>query len=413
VLRGTPGSRQVETDASGRDLRVLDEKPSVTGSNVVLSIDLDLQQKVEQFVREGMRASLNAAAIVMNVHTGEVLALVSLPTFDNNIFTGEVDEAALEKLIADPGKPLLNHAIAEQYAPGSTFKQITGLAALQEGIANANTQITSLGVLQVENEYDPSIKYPFKDWAALGTLNFYRGVAMSSDVYFYYLSGGYVQNGRTVFTGLGPKKLADWARRFGLGEPTGIDLPGESAGVVPDPEWKERTVGDAWFVGDTYNFGIGQGYVATTPIQMLLVTAAVANGGNVLTPRLLSEIRTAGGDILKPKTVVRHNLNIDARNMAVMREGMRQAVADGSATTARSGVVEIAGKTGTAEFGEQRPDGSYKEHGWFTGYAPYSNPEIAVVVFLEQGGGALSAAPVAGKILGYYFSRQNTAAGTP
>lgn len=413
ILRGVTGIRQVETDASGREIRVIDELPAVAGSNIILSIDVDLQAKTEQFVIEGMADSLNAAAVVMNVHTGEVLALVSLPTYDNNIFTGEVDQAALTKLLEDPGKPLLNHTITEQYAPGSTFKQITGLAALQEGIATANTEITSLGVLYVESEFDPSIKYPFKDWAALGKLNFYRGIAMSSDVYYYYLSGGFVENGRTVFQGLGATRLAEWARKFGLGEATGIDLPGEVDGVVPDPEWKEETIGDPWYVGDTYNFGIGQGYVAATPMQMLLVTAAVANGGDVLIPHLVKEFRTAAGDVIKAKTsTVKRSIGVDARNIAIMREAMRQAVADGSATTGKSRVVEIAGKTGTAEFGEQRPDGTYTEHGWFTGYAPYNNPEIAVVVFLERGGGALSAAPVASRILSYYFERQNAATGT-
>jgi penicillin-binding protein 2 len=307
---------------------------------------------------------------------------------------------------------MLNHAISEMYAPGSTFKQITGLAALQEGIATAHPQITSQGVLYVESEIDPTIKYPFKDWATLGTLNFYRGVAMSSDVYFYYLAGGYVQGGRSVFTGLGPSKLADWARRFGLGEPTGIDLPGEVDGVVPDPKWKEATVGEPWYIGDTYNMGIGQGYVTATPMQMLLVTAAVANGGEVLVPHLVKEVRTATGDVIKAKTSIKRNLGIDPRNITIMREAMREAVADGSATTGRSSVVQIAGKTGTAEFGEQRPDGSYKEHGWFTGYAPFDNPEVAVVVFLEQGGGALSAAPVASKILSYYFQRKTSASVT-
>jgi penicillin-binding protein 2 len=232
---------------------------------------------------------------------------------------------------------------------------------------------------------------------------------MSSDVYFYYLAGGFVENGRTVFAGLGATKLAEWARRFGLGAPTGIDLPGEVDGVVPDPKWKEETVGDPWYVGDTYNMGIGQGYVAATPMQMILVAAAVANGGDLLVPHLVKEVRTASGDVIESKTTIKRNLNIDPRNIAIMREGMREAVADGSATTGRSSVVQLAGKTGTAEFGEQRPDGSYKEHGWFTGFAPFENPEIAVCVFFEQGGGALSAAPVASKIVSYYFDRKNSA----
>jgi penicillin-binding protein 2 len=337
--------------------------------------------------------------------------MVSLPTYDNNIFTGLVDEAEWASLRDDPGKPLLNHAIAEMYPPGSTFKMITGLAALQEGVASANTQITSLGYIDIRNQYNPSIVDRFRDWAALGTLNFYRGVAMSSDVYFYYLAGGY-ENGRENFQGLGATRLADWARRFGLGSPTGLDLPGESDGLVPDPEWKERAIGEPWVLGDTYHFGIGQGYVAATPLQMILVAAAVANGGDVLIPHVVKEVQDANGNVVSPaRQNIRRNLNIDPRNIAILREGMRQVVADGTAQTAQVRGVAVAGKTGTAEFGERRPDGSYQEHGWFTGYAPFDNPEIAVVVFLEQGNGAGTAAPVAARIIDYYYNQRNVAQG--
>ena len=412
LLRGAPGIREVETDASGREIRVLGEKAAKSGSSVVLSIDLDLQRKVEEYLRAAMGRSRNAASIVVDVRTGEVLAMVTLPTYDNNLFTGDVDEAALEKLLTDPAKPLLNHAIAEMYPPGSTFKQITGLAALQEGVANAGTQITSLGYLDVENEYAPGKFDRFRDWSALGTLDFYRGVAMSSDVYFYYLAGGYVRGGKQVFQGLGADRLAGWAKRFGLGERTGIDLPGESEGLAPDPAWKERTIGEPWLLGDTYNYGIGQGYVAATPLQMVLVTAAIANGGNVLTPHVVKELRDVEGQAVSiARQYVRRNLGVDARNLAVLREGMRQAVADGTARTGAAKDVAVAGKTGTAEFGERRPNGTYLEHGWFTGYAPFSNPEIAVVVFLEQGNGAANAAPVAAKIFDYYFGRRNLAGG--
>ncbi len=414
ILRGIPGSRQVEADASGRELSVINEQPAAAGGNLILSLDLDLQRKVEEFLREAMGLSLNAAAVVMDVKTGEILALVSLPTYDNNIFTGEVDEAALLAIQENPGKPLLNHAIAEMYPPGSTFKQVTGLAALQEGVATASTEITSEGVIYVENEFDSSIQYPFRDWAALGTLNFVRGVAMSSDIYFYYLAGGYSEDGEQIFDGLGANRLSDWARRFGLGERSGIDLPGESPGRVPDPEWKEQAIGEPWVIGDTYFLGIGQGFMAATPIQMLLVTAAIANGGDVLTPHLVTAIQTAEGELLVlQRQSVKRNLEIDLQNLNLMREGMRQAVDSGSATSGASGSVVIAGKTGTAEFGLVRSDGSFLEHGWFTGYAPFNDPEIAVVVFLEQGGGALTAAPVASKILSYYFDRQNVAVPDP
>jgi penicillin-binding protein 2 len=414
ALRGTPGKKVVEADASGREVRTIQEQPATAGASIVLSLDIDLQQKVTELVQAGMGRSRNAAAVVLDVRTGEVLALVSLPMYDNNVFARGVDQLEIERLLTDPGKPLVNHAIAEMYAPGSTFKQITGIAALQEGIANANTQVTSLGSIQVKNQFNPGISYTFRDWAAHGTMDFYRGLALSSDVYFYYLAGGYVDfnTGRDVFQGLGATRLAEWTRKFGLGSRTGIDLAGESEGVVPDPVWKEKTVGEVWTIGDTYNMGIGQGYVAATPIQMLLVTAAVANGGDVLVPHVVHEIRDASGRVIVPPwRSVRNNLNVDPRNIGIMREAMRQSVDTGAATTAKARSVQVAGKTGTAEFGERRPDGSYLEHGWFTGFGPYNDPEIAVVVFLEQGGGALTAAPVAGKIFDYYFQRKALAEG--
>ena len=284
MLRGVPGRKQVEVDASGREIRTLNSLAPRPGHSVVLALDLDLQRKVTEILQGAMGSSTNAAAVVMDVRSGEVLATVSLPSFDNNLFSGEIDEAQLQRLLDDPAKPLVNHAIAEMYPPGSTFKQVTGVAALQEGIATPSTTITSRGYITVPNQYNPEVVYVFRDWAALGTLNFYGGVAMSSDVYFYYLAGGYYQQGVEVFRGLGASRLASYARAFGLGAPTGVDLPGESPGLVPDPRWKEQTLAEPWVTGDTYNFGIGQGYLATTPLQMVRVTAAIANGATCWCP---------------------------------------------------------------------------------------------------------------------------------
>ena len=411
VLRGTPGTEDVEADASGREIRVLDSKPARPGANLVLSIDLDLQQHVEQYLRAAMGPSKNAAAIVVDVHTGEILAMVSLPAYDDNIFSGAADIGVVNALNSDPGKPMLNHAISEQYAPGSTFKQVTGTAALQEGIANAGTLITSTGKIEVKNEFDPKIVYTFRDWRNdLGTMNFYRGVAMSSDVYFYYLAGGYGS-----FQGLGADRLATWARRFGLGTPTGIDIPGEASGLVPDPDWKQKTLDEPWTIGDTYNFGIGQGYMTATPIQMAMVTAAVANGGQVLVPHVVKELRDGQGKtIATVPTTVKKTLPVDPRNLDVLREGMRESVQDGAAYEAASKNVVAAGKTGTAEYGEEHADGNYDSHGWFTGFAPFGDPQIAVAVFLENGNGGADAAPLGSKIFTYYFGRQNQAtASTP
>jgi penicillin-binding protein 2 len=366
---------------------------------------LDLQRKTTELLQQAMGDSTNACAIVMSVRTGEILSMVSLPSYDNNAFAN-ITEGQYQSLLADPARPLVNHCISDTYPPGSTFKQVTGTGALQEGVANAGTTITSRGLITVKNEYDPSIVYVFPDWSALGTMNFYQGVAQSSDVYFYYLSGGYYENGVELFHGMGATALAKYARAYGLGSLSGIDLPGEATGIVPDPDWKQQELGEVWTIGDTYHFGIGQGFLTTTPLQMARVTAAVANGGDVLVPRVVDKIVDPNGQtVLSFPTKVASHLPISADNLAIFREGMRQAVSWGTASTAAVSGVAVAGKTGTAEFGPDLGGGTYASHAWFTGFAPADDPEVAVVVFLEQGNGAKNAAPLAGQILSYYFHR--------
>ena len=407
ILRGEPGKKLVEVDASGRQQDVLDSRASQPGQNVVLTIDLELQRMTADVLREFMGASDNAAAVVMDVRTGEILAMVSLPTYDNNLFSETLGQEELDALLSEPGKPLVNHAIAEMYPPGSSFKPITGLAALQEGVATTSTTIVSHGYITVTNEYDPSIVYVFHDWAALGPLDFYGGISWSSDIYFYYLAGGKQDEG---FQGLGEERLARYARSFGLGEPTGVSLPGESAGLVPDAKWKERTVGEMWYVGDTYYFGIGQGYLAVTPLQLLDAVVAIANGGELLRPQLVKEIRDCHGNVVATfGKEVRRRLPVDEDYLAVVREAMRQSVSTGVAGSAKVPGVEVAGKTGTAEFGSPQGDGGYETHGWFVGFAPYENPEIAVVVFVQRGGGGQNAAPAAARILDYYFHQRYVA----
>jgi penicillin-binding protein 2 len=407
LLRGKPGTKLLEVDASGRQQDVLDSRASQPGQNVVLTIDTELQQRTADILREFMGTSDNAAAVVMDVRTGEVLAMVSLPTYDNNLFSKTLSQEELDALMGEPGKPLVNHATAEMYAPGSTFKPVTGLAALQEGVATTSTTIVSHGYITVPNQYDPSVVYVFHDWAALGTLDFYGGISMSSDVYFYYLAGGKYDEG---FQGLGEERLARYARSFGLGEPTGVDLPGESAGLVPDAKWKERTVSEMWYVGDTYNFGIGQGYLAVTPLQLLDVIVAIANDGELLRPRLVREILDSHGNVVTTfAKEVRARVPVNQDHLAVMREAMRQSVTTGVARSAQVAGLAIAGKTGSAEFGPARADGSYDTHGWFVGFAPYENPEIAVVVFVQQGNGFTNAAPAAARIFDYYFHQRYVA----
>jgi penicillin-binding protein 2 len=402
VLRGRPGKKLIEADALGRELEVISERRPLDGSNLVLTIDLGLQKQVKETLERYADEGDNAAAVVMDVRNGDVLAMVSLPDFDNNLFSGPLSSEDLATLVEASGKPLVNHSIAERYPPGSTFKTIVGAAALQEEIAITTTTITSRGYITVENEFDPNIVYVFNDWSALGPLDFYGGLAMSSDVYYYYLAGGKADEG---FRGLGEARVAEYARAFGLGEPTGVDLPGESAGLVPDAQWKVETVGDTWVIGDTYNFGIGQGYLSVTPLQLITAVSAIGNGGRVLTPHLLREVQDSHGNVLQQfEMSVRGTVPVQPEYLEIVQEAMRQSVTEGVAENAAVSGVEVAGKTGTAEFGSQRADGSYETHGWFVGLAPYGDPEVAVVVFFQRGGGGSDAAPAAGQILDYYFN---------
>lgn len=410
-LRGIPGRRAVEVDASGRELRTLDEVPAQAGDNVTLTIDSALQKGVADILANSLKEykSPSGVAIMMDVHTGEILAYVSLPSYDDNLFSQPIAEATLQQLLRDPGRPLVDHAISDQYPPGSTFKEITGLAALQEGVATPGTTIATDGKLVVASQGDPSQTYTFPDWMNLGTLDFYRGIAMSSDVYFYCLSGGCPMHPN----GLGSDAIARYARMFGLGSRAGIDLPDEALGFVPDKPWKERTLHEPWVLADTYFLGIGQEYLTTTPIQMLRVVAAIANGGDILRPHLMHEIRDPSGNLvpITEQNVLRH-LEISPQNIQVMRDAMAQVVESGSAPGGKVPGVRIAAKSGTAEYGDQltapagegeAANGTYNEHGWFVSYAPYDNPQVALVVFHERGGGAATAAPVSSQIWDFYF----------
>jgi penicillin-binding protein 2 len=418
VLRGVPGQRQSEVNAAGRELRTLRLEDPTPGNGIQLTIDLELQAAVHDILIESMGGSLFASAVVVDVHTGEILAMVSVPTYDPNIFTGELDEDTLSALLEHEGRPLVNHAIADQFASGSIFKVITGTAALSEGVIHPDEVIFSPGVIEVQNEVDPRIVYTFRDTTS-GYFDFLRGMAESSNVYFWYLSGGSpfqiavaeelltpediaeqrrleaagIIGGSQDFTGLGADRLAHWARAFGLDEPTGIDLVGEAAGAVGDPEWKLRTFGEPWGQGDSYNFGIGQGFVSVTPLQMAMVTAAIANGGQVLQPRVVGDIVDADGRVVEPFTprIVRH-LDATPETLETVRRGMAMAVLGGTAGNAWFPEMQVGGKTGTAEFGDERLfKDQFPTHGWFLGFAPYEEPEIAIVVFHQLGSGFLTA----------------------
>jgi penicillin-binding protein 2 len=363
---------------------------------------VEFQREVERLLQEGLQDSPSGVAIVTRPSTGEVLAMVALPTFDNNVFSTGDSDAEIEALLTDPNRPLFNRTIGGQYPPGSTFKLVTGAAALHEQIANRNTVIESKGAIFVPNEYNPQLLQRFPDWSVLGRMNFVQGLANSSDVYFYYLGGGFEN-----FRGLGNERLATYAREFGYGARTGIDLPGEAEGIVPDERWKQEAISERWVKGDTYNMSIGQGFVAATPLQVATATNAFANGGTLYRPRLVKALVDQEGRTVRelgPQIIRR--LPLSPENWALMREGMEAGYHVGTLLrhTAIPG-VRVAGKTGTAEFyGPRNEKDELPTHGWYTGFAPADRPEIAVTVFVELGTGSNSAAPIASRIMRKYFN---------
>jgi penicillin-binding protein 2 len=418
LLHGTKGLEVIEVDVSGRKVRaVSDPVPAQTGHNLKLSLDLDLQQAVTDALERGIKdtARRSGVAIAMDPRNGQVLAMVSLPTYDNNLFAGGISARDYTALSRDKRHPLVNHAIAGLYAPGSTFKIIPATGALQDGVITPDTIFIDEGTLWLPNKYfpdDPELAQPFYCWLRTGhgRVNLMRGIAESCDVYFYQISGGYEPSG---FEGLGFERLAYYAELFGLGSASGIDLPGEAAGLVPTPKWKRVNYAETWVTGDTYNMGIGQGFVLATPLQVLNAYAAVANGGLLYQPYFVQEVLDAQGNVVEtyqPK-VIRDLLDtVDPDHLAQVQLGLEAVVAWGTAKELNVPGIPVAGKTGTAEFCDSYPscldrDGRVRtSHAWFTAYAPARDPEIAVIVFVYGGGeGSEVALPIAGEILRYYF----------
>jgi penicillin-binding protein 2 len=407
-LRGKKGQKHVEVDAFEREVNVLAIDPPQPGHNLVLTLDLDLQRASEEALREGMRRVNSTAGVVvaMNPQTGEVLAMVSLPSYDNNLFAEGISFDDYAQFSANPERPLVNHAIGGQYPPGSTFKVIPAAAALQEKVVDTGTKIRCSGQLLLPNKYfpdDPTKAQTFVCWAQYGhgTLSIEGAIAQSCDIFFYNVGGGFED-----FEGLDIDRLGTYCRAFGLGEPTGIELLGESAGLVPDDRWKRVNYGESWVTGDTYNATIGQGFVLVTPLQLLNATAAVANGGTLYRPQVVYQILDSEGTVVRsPSPEVIRQVPVDEKNLAIVREGMRLAVTGGTAHRANLAEVAVAGKTGTAEyFGPRDAEGNLPTHAWFTAFAPYEKPEIAVVVFVSGGHeGAKVAVPIAAQILRAYF----------
>lgn len=423
-LRGHPGQTYIEVDILGRKMRTVGQVVEpVPGLNLRLSLDVKLQEVMYNVLsaKTAEVNSRNAVAIAMNPKTGAILGMVSLPSFDNNIFSEGIGEEyfALEN---DEDRPLINYAIGGLYPPGSTFKMVTATAALAEGVIGPASIIPDNGPIFLRNRFfpdDPTQAQKFVSWNHKlginhGPLNVVQALGLSNDIFFYYLGGGFPN----VMEGLGNERMADWMRLYGYGERTGVDLPGEVTSFLPDDQWKRITWAESWTTGDSYNMSIGQGYVEGTPMQVLVSTAAVANGGFIVKPQLVQEMIDAEGGLQWEATpqIVRE-LPVSKSILRYVQQGMWSVVNAPYGTAPNSQVpgVTVAGKTGTAEFCKVDPelqdcafrdkDGNLPFHAWYVGYAPYEDPEIAVVAFVYNGGeGSAVAAPVVQQVLDFYFN---------
>ncbi len=408
-LRKNPGKLRIERDVFGE--MVSEEVLSLpeSGKSLVLWLDADLQRKLKEELEKKYKeiGASGATAIAMDPKTGGILALVSLPSFDNNLFQKGADPASLQSLLDDPQKlnPLFNRAISGRYLTGSTIKPLIASAALEEKIISPQKQIYSAGFIEVPHQYNPEIVYRFNDWTVHGWVDMKKAIAQSSNVYFYTIGGGYGDQ-----KGLGPTKIKEYLKLFGWQDLTGIDLPGEAAGFIPDIEWKKKTLGEGWWDGNTYYLSIGQEYLQITPLEVVTAITAIANGGKLLRPQVVQKIIDSSSGELntieeKEPEIIRENF-INPENLQIVKEGMRQAVTGfnspkASAVILNSLPVTSAAKTGTAELGQDR------YHNWITVFAPYEEPEIVLTVMIENVKGIQAAVlPVAKDILEWYFTRE-------
>lgn len=393
-LRGKNGADRVEVDALGKIKKELGSVQPVPGNDIILHIDAELQKKIFDSLSMLLETKnlKRAAAVAMNPETGGVLALVSLPSYDNNLFSGGIDQKHYEELLTDDARPLFNRAVSGEYPPGSTIKPVVAAAALAEGVVNEHTEIESRGGISIG-------KFFFGDWKAHGFTDIRRAIAVSSDVYFYSVGGGYGS-----VPGLGMRRMKAYEEFFGYGKKTGIDIPGEADGFLPDPDWKQRRFGERWYIGDDYHAAIGQGFVTATPLQILNSIATIGNGGILREPRLVSHIRDASGKLSPVESPVVRRDFVDANILRIVREGMRETVTEGTAQPLRDLPVAVAGKTGTAQFGTGKDT-----HGWFVSFAPYEKPEIALIVLVEgQGEEGYNAVPVTKEVYQWYFGDRGT-----
>jgi penicillin-binding protein 2 len=456
VLIGKPGKRVVEVDVAGQVLRNLQPPAaSSSGKNIILTIDTRLQQAAQAALVSNID-SWNAyfgtirissgVVIAMNPKTGEILAMAQYPSYENNRLARIIPEYYYNQLVQDPRHPLLNFAVQTEYPPGSTFKLGPATGALNEGVVTPNTVIDAPGQIVLTNTYsptDPGSQQIYRDWsydtnpAGLGKINFLQCIAFSSDACFYKVGGGYKTE---IPEGVDMQRIQQYARALGYDALTGIELPGELPGLVPDPTWKRRFEGENWSTGDTYLATIGQGYDLATPLQVLLSAATIANNGRQMQPTIIRQIVDNEGNVIQPFTPrLRWDITTDPiiQDMQCkyglctptslmktvqpwvvqsVKQGMRLAVAEPGGTlnhtfSFANYPIAVAGKTGTAEYCDdvakarnQCSFGNWPSHAWTVAFAPYDDPEIAIITFLYNGiEGGRTAAPIVKSVMDAYF----------
>jgi penicillin-binding protein 2 len=497
VLIGTPGLRVVQVDVAGKELRIL-EPPvdAIPGDNIVLTIDTRLQAAAEAaLVTEidtwtayyNYERITSGVVIAMNPKTGEILAMVSYPTYENNRLARIIPYYYYTQLSEDPRHPLLNAAISAEYPPGSTFKLSTATGALNEGVVSLTQIIQTPGQITLCERYSPTEpctdanSRPFRDWiyerngvinpAGFGQLDFLHCIAYSSNVCFYKLGGGYPGE---IDEGLDIQRLVEYATAIGYNQPSGIELPGEASGLIPDPTWKRRDRGENWSTGDTYIASVGQGYVLATPLQVLMSAATIANDGKLMQPTVMRGIQDSEGNpvtrwLNADYTITALPTGADSRQISPflatakwditvdpvitdyqcsggyceatglmktvqpwvvqkIQEGMRLAVTDPTGTlnhdySFQNYPIAVAGKTGTAEYCDDVANkanrcsfGNWPTHSWTVAYAPYEDPEIVILAFCYNGGeGGVVAAPIVKLVMDAYFELKaiDIASGTP
>lgn len=398
LLRGMDGSMIGYRDALGNVFEERALQHEEPGKELSLTIDAGLQRYFHRRLEEGLRVvgSEQGVGLAINPQTGEVLSLISLPSFDNNAFVHRARSSERAALLSDSREPLFNRVVGGNYNPGSTIKPLHALAALHEGVMSEDETVYSSGVLEIANPYNPDQPSKFLDWKAHGTVDVRSALARSSNIYFYVAGGG-VPTGQDVpyHRGLGIERLRAYWERFRLGVATGIDLSGEHSGFLPNAEEKEIRSGEPWRLGDTYNISIGQGDLSLTPLQLLSFIASVGNGGKVNQPYVV------------PHEGVPHvafDYSTWKDELDIVRGGMEDAVREsyGTAYSLRNVPMSVAGKTGSAQI-----ENNKKVNAFFVGYAPAENPEIAILVLVQNAReGSLNALPIAHDVLWWYYEQR-------